>query len=195
MMAQLQQKLLEIIENLINNPISLEFVDPYDDEDYNKVIFNKMDLTTIKKKLESNKYLNHTEFFKDLDLVWKNCQLYNQKGSIIFKQSMYLEQQCKSLQKVIEDDFNLGKKKKRQNQERPPIQQQSFDFRQKNKPSNEASRLKFCHSIKNLEQEQLIKIVNYLAEFQPECLSREEDKLVIDVKKLDSKACEQINLL
>ncbi|CAD8180971.1 unnamed protein product [Paramecium pentaurelia] len=195
MMAQLQQKLLEIIENLINNPISLEFIDPYDDEDYNKVILNKMDLTTIKKKLESNKYINHNEFFKDLDLVWKNCQTYNQKGSIISKQSIYLEQQCKSLQKVIEDDFNLGKKKKRQNQERLPIQQQSFDFRQKNKPSNEASRLKFCHQIKNLEQEQLIKIVNYLAEFQPECLSREEDKLVIDVKKLDSKACEQINLL
>jgi Transcription factor involved in chromatin remodeling, contains bromodomain len=50
--------------------------------DYPILIKHPMDLGTIKKKLKTNKYKNITDFLDDIQLVWNNCKLYNQEGSV-----------------------------------------------------------------------------------------------------------------
>ena len=40
-----------------------------------------MDLGTIKKKLDKNKYNDASEVAEDVRLVWKNCMTYNADGS------------------------------------------------------------------------------------------------------------------
>ena len=61
-----------------------------------------MDLSTIKKKLNSNKYASKQEFISDVQLIWANCKLYNQEESTIYKAADKMEKYflkiCKSLQ-------------------------------------------------------------------------------------------------
>ncbi len=40
-----------------------------------------MDLGTIKRKIEQNKYLSVDEVASDVRQVWQNCMVYNRDGS------------------------------------------------------------------------------------------------------------------
>lgn len=51
--------------------------------DYNKIITNPMDFSTIKKKLNSNSYTNVKGFVNDINLVFQNCRTYNGENSIL----------------------------------------------------------------------------------------------------------------
>ena len=50
--------------------------------DYPTVIKKPMDLSTVRKNIKTNKYTNIEEFLKDLQLIWDNCHLYNEPGSV-----------------------------------------------------------------------------------------------------------------
>lgn len=72
-------------------------VDPVRDgvPDYFDIIKKPMDLSTIRGKLDDGKYQNSSEWVEDIMLVWKNCTLYNKKGTtfhamaqILMKKSM-----------------------------------------------------------------------------------------------------------
>ncbi len=41
-----------------------------------------MDMTTIKVKLNNEKYSNRKEVKKDIKQIWDNCKLYNREGSV-----------------------------------------------------------------------------------------------------------------
>lgn len=43
-----------------------------------------MDLGTINKKLERNKYSSPQEVFADLRLIWGNCKVFNEEGSEVY---------------------------------------------------------------------------------------------------------------
>jgi len=43
-----------------------------------------MDLGTVKKKLRGNKYKSISDALDDINLIWSNCKLYNQEGSVRF---------------------------------------------------------------------------------------------------------------
>jgi hypothetical protein len=45
--------------------------------DYFDIIEKPMDLSTVKKKLTHNVYVNANHFTEDLKLVWNNCYKYN----------------------------------------------------------------------------------------------------------------------
>ena len=59
--------------------------------DYPIIIKHPMDLSTIKKKLKSSKYKIINDFIDDIQLIWDNCKLYNQEGSVnLLNNSSYL---------------------------------------------------------------------------------------------------------
>ena len=49
--------------------------------DYYDVIKEPMDIGTLEKKVEADKYPNTDVFFKDVILIFTNCRTYNQEGS------------------------------------------------------------------------------------------------------------------
>jgi SAM-dependent methyltransferase len=49
--------------------------------DYFDVIQHPMDLGTVSKKLENGQYTEASQFIADVDLVWRNCLLYNPPNS------------------------------------------------------------------------------------------------------------------
>ena len=48
---------------------------------YKKIIKHPMDLTTIKKKLESGSVKTRDEFVSDVRLIFSNCELFNEDES------------------------------------------------------------------------------------------------------------------
>ena len=54
---------------------------------YKKVVKQPMDITTIKKKLESNKdgYNCREDFVSDVRLIFKNCEIFNEDDSPVGK--------------------------------------------------------------------------------------------------------------
>ncbi|KAH3805994.1 BRCA2-interacting transcriptional repressor EMSY-like isoform X5 [Dreissena polymorpha] len=52
-------------------------VDPADAPDYYTIVQNPMDFGTIKRKLETGKYVDFDDFHADMLLVKENCYLYN----------------------------------------------------------------------------------------------------------------------
>lgn len=60
-------------------------VDPADAPDYYTIVENPMDFGTIKKKLETGKYLDFEDFHSDMVLVKDNCYLYNPEQSVVRK--------------------------------------------------------------------------------------------------------------
>lgn len=81
------KKLHKIVNNLINDPESNEFRKPVyykalGLEDYKKIIKKPMDLNTIRRNLNKNSYENLEEVLDDIQLIWNNCKLYNEQGSV-----------------------------------------------------------------------------------------------------------------
>ena len=66
------------------------FQDQRDKEYYKSIIKNPEDLGHITKKLNSKKYTNIQQFYDDLTQIWKNAQIFNQRGSLSYRDSMYM---------------------------------------------------------------------------------------------------------
>ncbi len=43
-----------------------------------------MDLSTVKQKLDENKYVLLSDALDDIQLIWDNCKLFNLEGSVKF---------------------------------------------------------------------------------------------------------------
>lgn len=102
--------LMEIINTVWNNPLSLAFRRPVDYEklnlyDYPMIIKCPMDLSTIKKKIKLGKYEQIRDFIKDLTLVWENCKTYNREDSAIYAAAKELQEFSKSL--IHENLFDI----------------------------------------------------------------------------------------
>ena len=50
--------------------------------DYPAIVKHPMDLGTVEKKLNDNKYRTVEEFIDDVQLIWDNCKAYNEAGSV-----------------------------------------------------------------------------------------------------------------
>ena len=76
-----------ILKKLFDDKRSQEFRLPVDYEfygltNYPMIIKKPMDLSTIKTKLNQDRYLTLKEFSDDIQLIWDNCITYNQEGSV-----------------------------------------------------------------------------------------------------------------
>lgn len=59
--------------------------------DYPKMIKKPMDLSTMRKKLESNQYSTAQKFFDDFKLMIRNCFIYNPAGTPVNQAGIELQ--------------------------------------------------------------------------------------------------------
>lgn len=88
-MSNLQNQLADVLQRLMDHPITKPFHYPVPTgEDapanYFEIIKNPIDLGTIKERLQQNKYQTFDDFYADVDLVWKNAELYNEPETAVY---------------------------------------------------------------------------------------------------------------
>lgn len=77
----------KLLDEVCKNENSWPFLRPvsrHEVPDYYKVIKNPMDLAKIKSKLNTGSYSTNVEVMKDIQLIFSNCDLYNQNESEIY---------------------------------------------------------------------------------------------------------------
>ena len=108
------QKLMDVINDLLERPESEAFKEPVDYEllnltDYPKIIKKPMDLGTVRNNLENFYYKTVRQCLDDIQLVWDNCKLYNMEESDIYKVAKVLEEDTKVLVSESFGDMEYGK--------------------------------------------------------------------------------------
>ncbi|CAK9822646.1 Bromodomain adjacent to zinc finger domain protein 1A [Anthophora retusa] len=82
-MARLQ----ELLSDITHHRDSWPFLSPVTKDevpDYHDIISNPMDFGTIKYKLNNDEYETLEHFFSDCQLVFENCQAYNEEHSSVY---------------------------------------------------------------------------------------------------------------
>lgn len=74
--------LKDLMSSLIDHPLSVEFRKPVDHVtlglcDYLDRVKNPMDLSTINHNLNYRFYNTVEQMLIDIQLIWKNCKIYN----------------------------------------------------------------------------------------------------------------------
>jgi len=102
---ELRQALMPTLEKLYRQePESLPFRQPVDPivlqiPDYYEIIKTPMDLSTIKRKLDTGQYQNPWQYVDDVWLMFDNAWLYNRKTSRVYKY-------CTKLSEVFEEEID-----------------------------------------------------------------------------------------
>jgi len=104
--------------------INIPFLEPVDPialgvPDYYKVITNPMDLSTLRKKLESGEYETADQFEHDCRLIFSNCYTYNHPDSEVYKMGQSLEEVFNNKWKhrpITKDSSDKKQNKKKDNQ-------------------------------------------------------------------------------
>ncbi|KIL65927.1 hypothetical protein M378DRAFT_10508 [Amanita muscaria Koide BX008] len=89
-----------VLKELQNHPQAWPFLNPVSAEDvadYYEVIKSPMDLKTMEHKLDTERYPSLDDFVKDAHLVFENCRVYNQEGSIYARNANKLEKHLNDL--------------------------------------------------------------------------------------------------
>lgn len=77
----------KLLDEVCKNDNAWPFLRPvsrHEVPDYYKVIKSPMDLAKIKSKLNTGQYSTNSEVLKDVQLIFANCDLYNQNESEIY---------------------------------------------------------------------------------------------------------------
>ncbi|KAM4631752.1 CREB-binding protein [Discoglossus pictus] len=102
---ELRQALMPTLEALYRqDPESLPFRQPVDPHllgipDYFDIVKNPMDLSTIKRKLDTGQYQEPWQYVDDVWLMFNNAWLYNRKTSRVYKY-------CTKLAEVFEQEID-----------------------------------------------------------------------------------------
>ncbi|KAM4716312.1 histone acetyltransferase p300 isoform 2-T2 [Anableps anableps] len=102
---ELRQALMPTLESLYRqDPESLPFRMPVDPKllcipDYFDIVKNPMDLSTIKRKLDTGQYQDPWQYVDDIWLMFNNAWLYNRKTSRVYKF-------CSKLAEVFEQEID-----------------------------------------------------------------------------------------
>ncbi|KAF6199565.1 hypothetical protein GE061_007591 [Apolygus lucorum] len=86
----LRQALMPTLEKLYRQDESLPFRQPVDPQtlgipDYFEIVRTPMDLSTVKRKLDTGQYSDPWEYVDDVWLMFDNAWLYNRKTSKVYK--------------------------------------------------------------------------------------------------------------
>ncbi|XP_014253868.1 CREB-binding protein isoform X3 [Cimex lectularius] len=100
---ELRQALMPTLEKLYRQDESLPFRQPVDPlalniPDYFDIIKSPMDLSTVKRKLDTGLYSDPWEYVNDVWLMFDNAWIYNKKTSKVYKQ-------CTKLSEVFEQEI------------------------------------------------------------------------------------------
>ncbi|XP_061666260.1 histone acetyltransferase p300 isoform X2 [Syngnathoides biaculeatus] len=102
---ELRQALMPTLESLYRQePESMPFRMPVDPQllcipDYFDIVKNPMDLSTIKRKLDTGQYQDPWQYVDDIWLMFNNAWLYNRKTSRVYKC-------CSKLAEVFEQEID-----------------------------------------------------------------------------------------
>lgn len=77
-------------------------VNPREVPDYDVLITEPMDLSTVEGKLEHDQYPTPNDIMKDLKLMFNNCKVFNKKSTVYYKCAVGLE---KHIWNVINNNF------------------------------------------------------------------------------------------
>lgn len=86
----LRQALMPTLEKLYRQDESLPFRQPVDPQslgipDYFDIVRTPMDLSTVKRKLDTGQYSDPWEYVDDVWLMFDNAWLYNRKTSRVYR--------------------------------------------------------------------------------------------------------------
>jgi len=79
-------------KNIFAEPVPVDII-----PEYAEVIKFPMDLSTIRKKIEGGKYNSLSDFADDLELMWSNCETFNEPDSVFTKTAVKLRHASKKL--------------------------------------------------------------------------------------------------
>lgn len=93
-------------QKLLKNPLTNAFASPIDPKapwaaDYFAIIPNPMDLSTMMKKFGSGQYTSTSQWYDDLDLIWKNAKVFNNKKTTLYSVADYLQKKCEKKYKTM----------------------------------------------------------------------------------------------
>jgi hypothetical protein len=176
--------------------------------DYPEIIKKPMDLGTVQKKLEGNKYNSIDKFAGDVRLVWKNAMTYNSDDSDIYKTA-------ENLSKLFEKKFAKLKKASAPQAGASTAaagaataagaSQKRRDVKSEGTAGGIAAgsaggaaisrvdKLKFSQTVNQLTSDQLGHVVSLIQTMCPDALNEEgDDVLEIEINNLDAATLSQL---
>lgn len=78
--------------------------------DYYTIIKQPMDLQTLRKNIRSKKYKNREDFMQDVNLIWKNSEIYNGPNHLITSYAKKMTENC--FAKIVEKEEEIIKLEK-----------------------------------------------------------------------------------
>jgi len=97
---QPMRRCLKVLAKLQDDPSCHPFCTPVpldDYPDYLDVVDRPMDISTVERKIREKAYRNPEQVAKDVRLIWSNCKIYNQHGSVIWHAADALGKQFERL--------------------------------------------------------------------------------------------------
>lgn len=175
---------------------SIPFREPVDHKslglvDYPLIIKSPMDLSTIKKKLKANKYRKNQDFLEDLQLIWDNCQRYNQENSQIFRAALKMEKVSRRilkkysiLKKCAGNGFNCRgfSKKISKNSQKPQFLEKVC----------EEDRGKLSQLLRNCEQTTFRRVFEVIKENMGFLIQETAEKYVVPLCELNKETIEKL---
>ncbi|XP_029159806.1 bromodomain-containing protein 3-like [Nylanderia fulva] len=142
----------EVLTKLKKNPNASPFLEPVDPEklgipDYFEKIEHPMDLSTIKKKLDSEEYSTPDDFERDMKLMFDNCYTYNSKGSYVHKMGVELEKIFRDLFSKLPLQITSKKTIKRKSELVSPLDKNKTSKKQLKEFKMKAEDQKTCSEI------------------------------------------------
>ena len=108
--------LLDIVNKLWNHPVSEPFTYELNEEtlgdlyqQYMSIIETPIDLETIRNKINQNSYDSFSSFNKDINLIFTNCRMFNERGTPIYVQGIHLEEYYKLISSPLKKTKLLNK--------------------------------------------------------------------------------------
>ena len=108
MSESLPSQCLKITNDLINDQLAMHFAYPYNPEskklqaDYNSKVKKPMDLSTVRKKIKDNNYSCFQEWVDDMNLIFDNAIIFNERNSLVGGVAVYLQKQFNKKIREIE---------------------------------------------------------------------------------------------
>ena len=99
----------EILDKVQNHRLAEPFINPvsdFDVPDYSHVIAYPMCLAVMSEKLAQDSYKSANEFNRDMELIFSNCETYNQPKSSIFRAANNLRNYYRKLTNQYPDVFD-----------------------------------------------------------------------------------------
>eukprot|EP01068_Selenidium_serpulae_P012971 Selendium_serpulae@DN5905_c0_g1_i2.p1 len=180
------QILAKALTELKRNDNASPFNQPVDWEelglvDYPKVIRNPMDLKTVGLKLRRREYSNDEEFWQDIDLIWRNCQAYNEENSGVWEMSVKMQQlsvEVKQKYAEVHTPSNQHSATKAHQKEQPNVDADA-DAGRNQLPDSRLRRQQatLCAKIGALSSLQLQYLFQFMAQEFPEALECSDSQL------------------